>query len=445
MKMRVFIRIFIILVFSVVFAKAEAQSDMGLYGLRQIPQSNFSNPAFIPEGKLFIGIPLISSISNSVYSSSFSFNDIFIEKEGNDSLYLNLNNLASNSNANNYVTEYLENDIIYLGFKIKNKHYLNIGIRNRLYTRAIYSSDLVKLLWNGNSDYINQSLNLSTTFINHDHFLSYYAGFGFMIGENLSFGIRANINQGLSSVQTERNQIVLETRPHDQTVFKIMANTGFKVNTSGIPIDSTDSELNVSEYIFNFQNIGFSLDFGADIKITERFKLNVSVLDLGSINWKSELASYESVGDSIEFLGIYADLNETDDLFQTYVDSLTELIDINEFEQEFKSQLPTRIYAGLEFYGKNKSNRLSLLFSGTFLKNNFSTAFTLGYDKTVSKNFSFKVTYSYLKYAPINVGAGLVFNFKPIQLYFLTDNVLAAFDWGGQKYQLPLWSKSCFS
>lgn len=424
------VAVFIIIVIGI---DVEAQSNLGLYGLRVVPQSNFSNPAFIPEGNTIIGIPFISSISSTTYSSSFSFNDIFITKDGSDSLYLNLSSVISKTSENNFITEYIENDIIYLGFKIKN-NFLNVGIRNRMYSRAMYSSDLVELFWNGNGNYINEKLDLSSLSVNHDHFLSYYVGFGFMIGDNVSLGIRANLNQGLSSIQTTNNQLFIETITHDQKVFSINANTGFLINTSGLFSDSTENDKTTSEYIFNFQNIGFSVDFGADFKISERFKLNFSVIDLGFINWKSDLKSYENTSDYIEFTGIYADINTTEDLFEAYADSIAELIDIKEFEQEFKTHLPMRIFGGLEYYSLDKTNRLSFVFSGTFLKNNFSPAFSVGYDKTVSKHFTFKVNYSYLKYAPLNIGAGLVFNFKPFQFYFLTDNILSAFYWSGQQY-----------
>lgn len=432
--MKVFYKIFLLIVFLSLFEKAESQSDMGIYGLRVVPQSNFHNPAFIPEGEIFIGIPFISSISNSTYSSSFSFNDIFIEKEGSDSLYLNLNSLAAKTTTNNFITEYFENDIIYFGIKLKKKNYLNIGIRNRIYSRAIYAGDFVKLLWNGNGNYIGQKLNLSNTFINHDHFISYYLGFGFTIGKNVSLGIRANLNQGLSSIQTTENQITIETIPHNQNVFSLNANSRFTVNTSSLPIDSTATELTASDYLLNFQNIGFSIDFGADFRISERIKINFSIIDLGFINWKSNLKTYQSTADNIEFSGIYADISTTKDLFAAYGDSLSELIDINEFEQEFKTNLPTRVFVGLEYYSFDESNRLSLVFSGSFLKDNFSPAFLIGYDKTVSKHFTFKVNYSYLRYAPLNIGAGLVFNFRPLQFYFLTDNIVSAFYWSGQKY-----------
>ncbi len=416
-----------------IISQLQAQSDMLLYGLRRVPQSNFSNPAFIPEAKTVVGIPMISSISNSIYSSSFSFNDIFVEKAGSDSLYFNLSKITNSNSDNNYVTEYFENDLLYLGFKIK-RNFLNIGIRNRLYSRAIYSTDLVKLAWNGNANYIGEELQLSSTFINHDHFISYYAAFAFAIGNNVNLGIRASLNQGLSSVQTEKNQIVMETVNHQENVYSLNANTAFVMNTSGLASDSATEDFSGTDYLFNFQNLGFSVDFGGDFKLSERVKLNFSVLDLGFTNWKSNLKTYESTDTNVQFSGIYADISTTEDLFKAYGDSLAELININEFEQEYKTQLPTRIFFGFEYYSMDQSSRLSLVFSGTFLKNNFSPAFSVAYDKSVSRHFAFKVSYSYLQYAPLNLGLGLILNLRPIQLYVLTDNIFGAINWSGQKY-----------
>ncbi len=423
------------IVLSLVFllmGKAFPQTDLLLHGFRFIPQSNYNNPAFIPEGKLFIGIPLISSVSNSTYSSSFSLDDILATKAGSDSLYLNLGGLITDSNEDKMLTEYFESDLLYVGFKINN-NYLSFGIRNRLFSRVFYADDLVKLLWNGNANYIDEELDLSSTILNQDHFLAYYVNFGFVIREKISIGLRANLNQGLSSIQTQQNNIRITTTSNDQSIFSFNAKTSFLVNTSGLVSDST-SNFNVSNYLFNFQNIGFSVDIGADFKVSDRVNLNFSILDIGRLNWKSGLKSYESNTDSIEFSGIYADINSKGDIFAAYGDSLAALIDINEFEQVFSTSLPSRIYAGLEYYSLDRKNRLSFTFAGTFLRNKFSPAVSFGFEREVSKHFAFKINYSWLQYAPLNLGTGLAFNFKPFQFYFLTDNVFSTFLWDKQKY-----------
>lgn len=413
-------------------AKVVAQFDMMLYGYRFVPQSNYNNPAFIPKGKIAVGIPVLSSISTSTYSSSFSLDDILKGNSSNDSLKLDLSYLILKGQKTNLLTEYVDNDILYVGFKLEN-NFLSFGIRNRLYSRFVYSEDLVKLLWNGNASYLDEELNLSSTKLNHDHFLDYYINFALALNENVCLGIRANLLQGLSSVQTQRNELTILTNSQGENGYSFDANTSFLINTSGFNSDSTNPG-GVSDYIFNFKNLGFSFDIGADFKISERFNINFSILDLGKINWKSNLTSYESKADNVHFSGITVDINSNDDVFESYLDSITNLVDINEYEKEYSTSLPTRFYAGLEYYSFDRRNRLSFVFSGILLKNKFSPAFSVGYDRDVSKHFAFKVNYSYLAYAPLNVGAGFSFNFKPFQFYFLTDNLFSTFLWDKQRY-----------
>ncbi len=155
---------------------------------------------------------------------------------------------------------------------------------------------------------------------------------------------------------------------------------------------------------------------------------------MGFINWNSNLTSYKSSSDYVEFSGITTDINTTENIFEAYADSINKLIDIKKQEYKFKTFLPTRFFIGLEYYSIDKSGRLSFVFSGTDLQYNFSPAISLGYDKTVSKNLTFKVNYSYLKYAPLNLGGGLVVNLQSFQFYILTDNILSIINWRGQKY-----------
>ena len=199
---------FIILLMFIFSTKASAQFDMMMYGYRFVPQSNYNNPAFIPKTKIAVGIPVLSSISTSTYSSSFSLDDILKDNTSNDSLKLDLSYLISKGKETNLLAEYIDNDILYVGFKLKS-NFLSFGIRNRLYSRFVYSEDLVKLIWNGNASYLDQELNLSSTEVNHDHFLDYYVNFGLVLNDKLSLGIRANLLQGLSSVQTQRNELTL--------------------------------------------------------------------------------------------------------------------------------------------------------------------------------------------------------------------------------------------
>jgi len=65
-----------------------AQSELSMYRLNAtLPQANMLNPAFYPEHKVVIGLPVISSFYASVNNDGLAFRDIFV-KTASDSLTL---------------------------------------------------------------------------------------------------------------------------------------------------------------------------------------------------------------------------------------------------------------------------------------------------------------------------------------------------------------------
>jgi hypothetical protein len=409
------------------FAQATfAQAQYILYGLDNVPQSNHLNPAAIPDAKMVIGIPFLSSLSLSAYSTGFSFNDLFTEQ--GDSLYFNLDPLVTSSDEMNYLTAFLDMDIIYFGYKIK-KGYLNVGIRHRIYARAFYATDLVKLAWYGNNAYVGEDLDMSPTWVNADEFNSWYAGYAFPIGKYIEMGVRFNINQGLSNIQTSKSEISLRTIEDEESVYKVHAQTNYQINTSNLNGTST------GHYIFDFNNFGISLDFGATFQVHEQVQLSLSVLDLGYISWESNITSYKSAYEEVTFTGVYADPDvEDEDVFQKYSDSLKSLFEPVESSFPYSATLPARILVGAAYSFKNDANRASFLFSGRMMHGYFEPSVTLAYDMKVSRVFSFKTSYTYLKYSPFNLGLGIVIEARPFHFYVMTDNIIAPFNLFGTKY-----------
>ena len=404
-----------------------SQSNFILHGFEYVPQSNHLNPAFRPDAKMVIGIPFLSSLSFSAYSTSFSFNDLF--QESGDSLYFNLTPVIENSKENNYVTGALEIDLIYFGCQIK-KGFLNVGIRHRLYARAFYTPDLLKLAWYGNNPYVVQQMDLSSSWVNVDHFNSWYVGYAFPIGKFVEMGVRFNINQGFSNIQTQKSDVKMLTNENDASVYEVSALTSYQVNTSNIT-----SQESAGNYLFDFNNFGISVDLGATFQVHEQVKLNLSILDLGYIAWQSDLTSYEGAYEEVHFTGVYGDVNEEDqDIFKMYSDTLKKLFEPRESSFPYSAVLPARLIVGAEYYFNNDANRASFLFSGRMMHGYFEPAFTLAYDMKVSDVFAFKASYTYLQYSPFNLGVGIVVEARPFQFYVMTDNIIAPFNIYGTQY-----------
>ncbi len=62
-----------------------AQADRSLYYLPILPNARTVNPAIVPQYKVYVGIPFLSSVRTGV-ENTFNYDDIFLQK--GDSLYL---------------------------------------------------------------------------------------------------------------------------------------------------------------------------------------------------------------------------------------------------------------------------------------------------------------------------------------------------------------------
>src|SRR5687768_4391342 len=79
----------------IIVLPASAQTEFSTYRLNAtLPQSNMVNPAFYPNHKILIGLPVISSIYFSADADRISFRDIFKQSE-TDSLEIDTVSLFS--------------------------------------------------------------------------------------------------------------------------------------------------------------------------------------------------------------------------------------------------------------------------------------------------------------------------------------------------------------
>jgi hypothetical protein len=408
-----------LLVAALMFLHVNGQNNYIFYGMESVPQASFLNPAFNTHTKFVVGIPALSNVDVSYFNSAGAFNDFFSTEKGNDSLYLDLSKVISQNHPVDHINIALNHDLLFIGFKI-NESFLSFGIRQRAILSAALPSDLFKLAWNGNAPYVGQTLDLSTTLINENHFIDYHIGLAVPVVEGLRLGLRLHLLQGLSNIYTVNNRLQMTTLRQGENAYEVLASTRFVVNTSGIP-DSTDFD--PVNYFTNFKNIGFSLDIGATYQINQQFSVSFSLLDMGSNNFRTNTKSYQSEEDSIHFNGFKLDFTGDNDPFANIGDSLSNLLHVTDFSQNYRAKIPKQMLIGGEFLSHDLKNRASVLFSGRFYPDYVETALSIAYERFLSESFSVKVNYTYLKYAPLNLGLAFTLNAKPFQLYVYTNNI----------------------
>ncbi len=407
-----------------------AQNNFILHGMRDVQQSSLLNPAFTSGANIVVGFPMLSNVSTGLLNTAGGINDFISKSAGSDSLYFDLSKVINNGQPVDKITELLDMNILFAGFKAGST-FITIGISQHLFVQALIDKDLLKLAWNGNTPYVNQTLDMGHTAVNAYHLIDYNLGISVPIGDKVRAGARLHFLQGLSDINTNNNGISMKTVLNSNNEYEIHARTNLLVNTSGLP-DSTGFD--VRNYFLNFKNTGFAIDLGVDVQLTKQISINASILNWGKVAYRSNTKTYKSNKDSINFNGASIDFINNNNPIGSIGDTLRKLFNLKEESKNYQIKLPARILIGGEYYTKDMRNDFSLLFSGRFFEDYFEPAVSVGYTRYVSGHFTFKVNYTYIKDVPVNFGAAVVCNLFPFQIYLYSDNVPGLFQWNRQKY-----------
>ncbi|MBN2638197.1 MAG: hypothetical protein JXR65_03800 [Bacteroidales bacterium] len=393
-----------------------AQDSYVLYGINNIPQSTYLNPATNPNANFFIGFPALSQVQVGAANSLGAFNDIVHKKAGTDSIYLDLSSLIGSTNKLHFLGVNFNQDLLFAGFRA-NKAFITFGVRQRLMVQMLISNDLLKLIDNADALNSNAQYDLSNTVLNENHFLDYHIGASLPITDKIRAGARLHIFQGLSNIHTVNNKLNFSTTSTNND-FELYANTDLTINTSGLP-DSLGFE---PDYMLNFQNFGFGIDLGVEVQVNKQLKVSASLLDMGKINYKAYNQNFSSKANNVTINSNTFDF-QNGNTVESFADSIKQYLNFQQTSASYSASLPMRLMVAADYFTKNQQNQFSFLFSGRFYENYFMYASALSYSRNFSKHVTFKASYTYMKESPFNVGAALSFQFRPLQVYIYSDNI----------------------
>ncbi len=400
-----------------------AQYDLGFYSLRSVPQTNTSNPAFIPDYQYHFGAPAISSVYGGFGTNGARYNQIFKATAG-DSIGINpsgiLGNIKSSNNINAHSTQQWLNG----GMKWKD-FYFTASVSDITESNIIYSDKLVQLGLNGNADFIGETINLDPLAIKMIHYREYAVGAAWNFNDQLNFGAKAKMLFGKSAVNSEKMDFELTTI---DDYYNLDVKTNFLINTSITANKYEEGDVSWSEYAFYGSNIGFGLDLGATYKLDELWSFSASVLDIGYIQFDRFLKTYKSETefsykgiDAMQFEGL--EDNETSAKWETISDSLIDLFEIDESAEKFIVPLTTKIFLGAD-YKFSDIETISALARIDIIKGKIRPSFSASYYRQINDNFGVSGSYSIVNRSFFNLGLGVVARFDPVQVYIATDNII---------------------
>ncbi|MFW6018950.1 MAG: DUF5723 family protein [Bacteroidales bacterium] len=432
MKQLVLVTITAFLILS--FAKiSKGQSDMTSYFMDAVPQSQYENPAQIPDVKWHFSFPALSSNYIEVANSGFHFQDV-IENRG-DSSYLLLDELVNEKlNESNHMALFLNNELLSFGFRAMDNMYFNFSVNNRTNFRLTYPKELFALPYNGNAAYIGEKVELEPFSLKATDYTEMALGVAREEPGKWSAGLRFKLLFGRANIWTENVYASLKT---EEQGYDITAEAELLTRLTmppGVDLMNPDSigEPNIEDFVFNTSNTGIGIDFGFNYFISEDVSLSASVIDLGSINFNQNTYKYGNERTEVTFEGFdaydYINLSDsaTSEKIDNTVDSIAQKFNMEMTREDYSMPLTTRFYLGGQFHINDKQ-QAGLLFRGQYFNGDFWPAITASYNHRFGRIFSLSASYTATHDSYLNVGLGGALNMGPIQLYVISDNWMAAF------------------
>ena len=422
--MQQFMRFTTILLFLTLSTGLWAQQELGLHFMRETWQSSKTNPAFITEHKIHVGLP---SAYFNVSHSGPAYNDVVrTDSEGNEVIDMSI--LLDNLETNNMLLSHFELETASVSFGIKNVRF-SINHAIKLHSFLDYPKNLIELGWEGNEQFIGE-----TVAFGPDFEVAAYNEFGIGAAAKLwgiSAGARLKILTGFAGANSDLTDASIYT---DSDVYDITFNTDYRINTSSFLVYNGEGDFNLdfgeltASRLFS-KNLGLALDLGASFKV-KKLEVSASIIDLGFIKWTENVHNYHSKG-SFDFEGLDIDdiINDENDeiSFEETIDTLQNILDFKETNNSYNTTLPTKIYLSAS-YDLNSTWSLGGLFYSEVYRGKVFPAVAANVNFHIGQILSVGAVYAVRNQTYDNIGLNLSTKLGPVQLFAMTDNIVAAFD-----------------
>lgn len=425
------IAIGIILVLSVGHIKAQENT---LYFMKNNIQRIDVNPAYQPECKYFIELPVLSSLQAAYNNTGFGYNNLITQGTGSraDSLVFDLDNLAQKLQKVNHVRADFRFNILGFGMKI-NDSYLSLNISNHTETRIGFPRDIISFKdgnWNLETD---KPVPLNFSGIGADGIN--YTALGLTWSQDFGsamFGITAKYLFGGVNLNTQRTDILLET---ESNPIALTASTDININAS-MPlninydadgyIESVETNFTspVNDFLFT-GNKGAALDIGLMTKPSSELTFALSVTDLGLISWKNNTSNFDANG-YFRFIGFdFTDYETNYDgtvLMEQLKDSLLNAFKFQNANNAYRTFLVPKVYTGID-YEINDKISFGALGKVMFYDKQFDPSLTLSLNTRPLPFLSASASYSIMNRNFQNLGLALGIGNKGVQFYLISDNI----------------------
>ena len=421
-------RNYLIILFICLNLCAIAQIGLGPAMLPQLAQGNQYNPAFFGEGEFQISLP---SFYGGYQNQHFKLSEV-LSNEGNV-LTLDMQNLQRLGREDGLDLQ-SQIGLETFGFAYQHKNW-RIAVNQAFRMKNLFSMNATtaQFLLDGNAAFIGETVAFD---VQQDLMIynELSLGLAYRVLEQFTIGSRLKYLSGIAGVNTSQNNLRAQT---DAETFDLSLSGIHQFNTAGLYVNDGDNESLIQKFklgqsFFN-ENNGLALDFGLDVRVNEWIDVSASVINLGKIDWVEETKSFVSSGNrSFDGFSLEPLLDATEVNLSEFVDSINTTFAFEEGRSDFETQLPAQYYLHGRFQLRD-IGQLAVIYGLQTFKDRNDHSAAINLSRSFGKNFNLGAQYSYYHQASHALGLHAIANvpfgkWAGAQIYFMTDNVLAAFD-----------------
>lgn len=379
-------------------------------------QNTYMNPALMPEGQLFIGLPVLSGVHFNL-NNKLSYNEVFT-KEGGQTL-VDIDKVLSNLQKQNIFSTQLNVNLLHVGYKTKSGFLLSFAANERIEVDFLYPKQLVNYLWNGNSEYLNTQIKVQKAGVSATHFREFGLGVAAPINEQLDVGIKGKFLVGFGNISTPRN--FNASLNSDGEAFQVDADwSNATMRTSGLDIYQGNEGSLGSHLIMN-GNKGFAIDLGATYDLNRYYSIQASILDIGFISWKENIVNEALNDTTFRYSGV--SLDNISDVREVVEDSLLSKFKTTQNNEAYKTLLPVRAY-GSWIYHYSKKTDFYVTVGSRLIQRQMKMMYGAGVTHKFGKIFTGSLSATKLPQQFFSGGASFAVQGGPVQLYMAADQII---------------------
>ena len=400
--------------------KLHAQSGASIYHLQnETYQGSFFNPAFHPNEKFILGIPVLSGMTVGA-NAPFTFNEVTVENERGN-LEVSEQMLADQLEDKTFVSWESDFTLLYLGWKPRKKIGVSFSARQRAFGTAYIDRDIGRLAILGNSEFENRTIILERTLVDVRYLREYGLAFaGTATDYNIDIGMRVKMIHGIANIVSDPDA--------DATIF---VGDGFEqsarissiiLRTSGL--ESMDVPRN--HYSPN-KNFGLGIDMGVNWRVQPQWSLAIAVNDFGFISWKADNKIYQANDVDVEVDGA-EDVIGNGSINSILVDSIQHVLEADTTTDRYRTALNTNVYASSTYHITSK-DMATLSLATYFVQNQSRVMFSLGYTRKVGNFLAVSANATRVPQDGFDLGMGLALDFAGMKVYAASDKLTKIWDY----------------